>query len=140
MSLTSGSYLHDPNSMFLTQCSYPLLLYTMSLTQFYSLSLPLFLQRYTDSNGNSDDMDGSSFSSFYSSFIKTTDGSESPPDNDKDMKLRKIKVVLTPQTPTQNVYHIVNSLSILSPCRRWRRKLWNTQRKIRRNMVMGSKY
>ncbi|ALC49900.1 per [Drosophila busckii] len=47
-------------------------------------------KKYTDSNGNSDDMDGSSFSSFYSSFIKTTDGSESPPDNDKDSK-RKTK-------------------------------------------------
>lgn len=49
-------------------------------------------QKYTDSNGNSDDMDGSSFSSFYSSFIKTTDGSESPPDNDKEPKHRKLKV------------------------------------------------
>lgn len=37
-------------------------------------------------------MDGSSFSSFYSSFIKTTDGSESPPDNEKDAKHRKLKV------------------------------------------------
>ncbi|XP_017137127.1 period circadian protein isoform X2 [Drosophila miranda] len=49
------------------------------------------VKKYTDSNGNSDDMDGSSFSSFYSSFIKTTDGSESPPDNDKEAKHRKLK-------------------------------------------------
>lgn len=33
------------------------------------------------SGNNSDDMDGSSFSSFYSSFIKTTDGSSDRPDN-----------------------------------------------------------
>lgn len=31
---------------------------------------------------NSDDMDGSSFSSFYSSFIKTTDSSDSPHEQD----------------------------------------------------------
>ncbi|KAL7742793.1 hypothetical protein ACLKA6_019604 [Drosophila palustris] len=49
-------------------------------------------KKYTDSNGNSDDMDGSSFSSFYSSFIKTTDGSESTPDNDKETKHRKHKL------------------------------------------------
>ena len=49
-------------------------------------------QKYTDSNGNSDDMDGSSFSSFYSSFIKTTDGSDSPPDNEKETKHRKKKI------------------------------------------------
>ncbi|EDW00102.1 period circadian protein isoform X2 [Drosophila grimshawi] len=46
-------------------------------------------QKYTDSNGNSDDMDGSSFSSFYSSFIKTTDGSDSPLDTEKETKHRK---------------------------------------------------
>lgn len=56
-------------------------------------------------------MDGSSFSSFYSSFIKTTDGSESPPDNDKEMKHRKIKVVLTPQ----NVYQVVISFIDTQP-------------------------
>lgn len=51
-------------------------------------------QPNTDSNGNSDDMDGSSFSSFYSSFIKTTDGSDSPQENDtsKDSKRRTFKV------------------------------------------------
>lgn len=38
----------------------------------------------TDSNGNNDDMDGSSFSSFYSSFIKTTDDSEGPQETDKE--------------------------------------------------------
>ncbi|KAI8033956.1 hypothetical protein M5D96_013288 [Drosophila gunungcola] len=50
-------------------------------------------KKYTDSNGNSDDMDGSSFSSFYSSFIKTTDGSESPPDTEKDPRHRKLKSI-----------------------------------------------
>ncbi|KAL9886226.1 period circadian regulator isoform 1-T3 [Glossina fuscipes fuscipes] len=40
------------------------------------------LKPKSDSNGNSDDMDGSSFSSFYSSFIKTTDSSDSPQEND----------------------------------------------------------
>ncbi|XP_067641591.1 period circadian protein isoform X2 [Eurosta solidaginis] len=50
------------------------------------------LKRNTDSNGNSDDMDGSSFSSFYSSFIRTTDGSESPLENEKEGKHRKYKV------------------------------------------------
>ncbi|KAM7349376.1 period circadian regulator isoform 1-T1 [Cochliomyia hominivorax] len=52
------------------------------------------LKPNTDSNGNSDDMDGSSFSSFYSSFIKTTDGSDSPQENDtsKDSKQRTFKV------------------------------------------------
>jgi len=56
------------------------------------ITTPTYPQKYTDSNGNSDDMDGSSFSSFYSSFIKTTDGSESPPDTEKDPKHRKLKV------------------------------------------------
>nr|P12349.1 RecName: Full=Period circadian protein [Drosophila virilis]CAA32081.1 per protein [Drosophila virilis] len=51
-------------------------------------------KKYTDSNGNSDDMDGSSFSSFYSSFIKTTDGSESPPDNEKETKVHKLKPIV----------------------------------------------
>ncbi|XP_017478335.1 PREDICTED: period circadian protein isoform X2 [Rhagoletis zephyria] len=50
------------------------------------------LKPNTDSNGNSDDMDGSSFSSFYSSFIKTTDESDSPQENDKEDKHRKYKV------------------------------------------------
>nr|BAB85488.3 period [Sarcophaga bullata] len=52
------------------------------------------LKPNTDSNGNSDDMDGSSFSSFYSSFIKTTDGSDSLQENDtsKDSKQRTFKV------------------------------------------------
>ncbi|XP_037933938.1 period circadian protein-like isoform X2 [Teleopsis dalmanni] len=45
----------------------------------------------SDSNGNSDDMDGSSFSSFYSSFIKTTDGSDSPQETDKEFKQGKYK-------------------------------------------------
>lgn len=54
----------------------------------------LFLQPNTDSIASSDDMDGSSFSSFYSSFIKTTDGSDSPQENDKDGKHRKYKVCL----------------------------------------------
>ncbi|XP_054729675.1 period circadian protein [Anastrepha obliqua] len=53
---------------------------------------PNDLKPNTDSNGNSDDMDGSSFSSFYSSFIKTTDGSDSPQENDKEGKHRKYKV------------------------------------------------
>ncbi|KAH8396277.1 hypothetical protein KR222_007224 [Zaprionus bogoriensis] len=66
-------------------------------------SNPTNLKRYTDSNGNSDDMDGSSFSSFYSSFIKTTDGSESPPDNDKETKHRKVKSIS--QTDTKIVEH-----------------------------------
>lgn len=52
------------------------------------------LKENTDSNGNSDDMDGSSFSSFYSSFIKTTDGSDSPQENDKESNHRKFKVGL----------------------------------------------
>ncbi|XP_061386380.1 period circadian protein [Musca vetustissima] len=50
------------------------------------------LKPNTDSNGNSDDMDGSSFSSFYSSFIKTTDGSDSPQENDNSKEARKFKV------------------------------------------------
>lgn len=57
------------------------------------LSNPTNTKKYTDSNGNSDDMDGSSFSSFYSSFIKTTDGSVSPPENEKVPKHRKLKVM-----------------------------------------------
>ncbi|XP_055845349.1 period circadian protein [Episyrphus balteatus] len=48
----------------------------------------------TDSNGNNDDMDGSSFSSFYSSFIKTTDDSEGPQENEKETNYRKFKVGL----------------------------------------------
>lgn len=48
-------------------------------------------------------MDGSSFSSFYSSFIKTTDGSDSPQENDtsKDSKQRTFKV------------HFINKLKLL---------------------------
>nr|ABB20914.1 period [Ceratitis capitata] len=53
---------------------------------------PMDLKPNSDSNANSDDMDGSSFSSFYSSFIKTTDGSDSPQENDKEGKHRKYKV------------------------------------------------
>ncbi|XP_073830969.1 period circadian regulator isoform X2 [Musca autumnalis] len=49
------------------------------------------LKPNTDSNGNSDDMDGSSFSSFYSSFIKTTDGSDSPQENENSKEARKFK-------------------------------------------------
>ncbi|KAH8270680.1 hypothetical protein KR044_005714 [Drosophila immigrans] len=70
-------------------------------------SNPTNTKKYTDSNGNSDDMDGSSFSSFYSSFIKTTDGSESPPDNDKETKHRKLKV-----SATVNINLSVNSNSV----------------------------
>ncbi|XP_030378120.1 period circadian protein [Scaptodrosophila lebanonensis] len=62
------------------------------------------MKKYTDSNGNSDDMDGSSFSSFYSSFIKTTDGSESPQDNDKDGKHRKTKSSMS-QSDSKIVEH-----------------------------------
>lgn len=51
-------------------------------------------------------MDGSSFSSFYSSFIKTTDGSDSPPDNDKETKHRKLKVSLI-RIGEYYLYHVV---------------------------------
>lgn len=51
------------------------------------------VQPNTDSNMNSDDMDGSSFSSFYSSFIKTTDGSDSPQEQDnKETKTTNYQV------------------------------------------------
>lgn len=50
-------------------------------------------------------MDGSSFSSFYSSFIKTTDGSESPPDTEKDPKHRKLKVRTVQSTMRFKVSH-----------------------------------
>nr|BAA28712.1 period protein [Chymomyza costata] len=51
----------------------------------------LKLLKYTDSNQDSDDMNGSSFSSFYSSFIESTDVSESFSDNDKDLSPNELK-------------------------------------------------